>query len=118
MFKVALAALAVASSAGAQTQPATLAPPTGNAQRGKVLYETTLRCYAHGAREFAGVELGRVFLKADPASTRAYYGRERRTKEVLSQRVDVRSQPTTFPTAVTSSFNWAHAAFYPPPDAP
>jgi mono/diheme cytochrome c family protein len=49
MFKVALAALAVASSAGAQTQPATLAPPTGNAQRGKVLYETTLRCYAcHG----------------------------------------------------------------------
>jgi mono/diheme cytochrome c family protein len=34
----------------AQTQTgAQLAAPTGNAQRGKVLYETTLRCYAcHG----------------------------------------------------------------------
>jgi mono/diheme cytochrome c family protein len=36
----------------AQNQPAATAPlsaPTGNAQRGKVLFETTLRCYAcHG----------------------------------------------------------------------
>ena len=34
----------------AQTQPvAPLAPPTGNAQRGRTLFETTLRCYAcHG----------------------------------------------------------------------
>ena len=38
-------------TAGAQSQPAPapLAAPTGNAQRGKALYETTLRCYAcHG----------------------------------------------------------------------
>ena len=33
----------------AQTRPAPLAAPTGNAQRGKTLFETTLRCYAcHG----------------------------------------------------------------------
>ncbi len=32
-----------------QSVPAPLAAPTGNTQRGKVLYETTLRCYAcHG----------------------------------------------------------------------
>ena len=43
--------LTTAGAAFAQTQaaPAPLAAPTGNAQRGKVLYETTLRCYAcHG----------------------------------------------------------------------
>ena len=33
----------------AQTPAATLAAPTGNAQRGKVTFETTLRCFAcHG----------------------------------------------------------------------
>jgi mono/diheme cytochrome c family protein len=39
-----------AASAIAQTQPAApLAQPTGNAQRGKTLFETSLRCYAcHG----------------------------------------------------------------------
>jgi mono/diheme cytochrome c family protein len=40
------------SAAVAQNQPGATAPlsaPTGNAQRGKVLFETTLRCYAcHG----------------------------------------------------------------------
>jgi mono/diheme cytochrome c family protein len=38
------------NAASAQTQPATpLAAPTGNVQRGKTLFETTLRCYAcHG----------------------------------------------------------------------
>lgn len=42
--------MALSTSASAQTQPAApLAAPTGNAQRGKTLYETTLRCYAcHG----------------------------------------------------------------------
>lgn len=43
--------LITAGAALAQSQPgpAPLASPTGNAQRGKVLYETTLRCYAcHG----------------------------------------------------------------------
>jgi mono/diheme cytochrome c family protein len=42
--------LTAASSALAQTQPAApLAAPTGNAQRGKTLFETSLRCYAcHG----------------------------------------------------------------------
>jgi mono/diheme cytochrome c family protein len=45
-----LALLSTASSAVAQNQPAApLAAPTGNAQHGKTLYETTLRCYAcHG----------------------------------------------------------------------
>jgi mono/diheme cytochrome c family protein len=34
---------------GLAQAPAALAPPTGNAQRGKVLFDTTLRCYAcHG----------------------------------------------------------------------
>jgi mono/diheme cytochrome c family protein len=44
------ALLSTASTAVAQNQPAApLAAPTGNAQRGKTLYETTLRCYAcHG----------------------------------------------------------------------
>jgi mono/diheme cytochrome c family protein len=38
----------LASSAAAQA-PATLAAPTGDATRGKVLFEQTLRCYAcHG----------------------------------------------------------------------
>ena len=51
--RVALATVVIASSvmsAAAQTQSAAPpAAPTGNAQRGKVLYETTLRCYAcHG----------------------------------------------------------------------
>jgi mono/diheme cytochrome c family protein len=42
--------IALAAAAAAQTQPAApLAPPTGNAQRGKTLFETSLRCYAcHG----------------------------------------------------------------------
>ena len=45
VFMIALATVAVA-----QNQPAApLAPPTGNAQRGKTLFETSLRCYAcHG----------------------------------------------------------------------
>jgi mono/diheme cytochrome c family protein len=45
-----LVLLVAAGSATAQTQPAaSLAPPTGNAQRGKTLFETSLRCYAcHG----------------------------------------------------------------------
>jgi mono/diheme cytochrome c family protein len=44
-----LVLLIAASSALAQTQPAPLASPTGNAQRGKTLFETSLRCYAcHG----------------------------------------------------------------------
>jgi mono/diheme cytochrome c family protein len=52
-FRFSLATLMLliaASSASAQTQPAApLAPPTGNAQRGKTLFETSLRCYAcHG----------------------------------------------------------------------
>jgi mono/diheme cytochrome c family protein len=35
--------------AQSQSAPAPLAAPTGNAQRGKTLFETTLRCYAcHG----------------------------------------------------------------------
>jgi len=39
---------AIAVNALAQT-PTTLAAPTGNAQRGKVVFETTLRCFAcHG----------------------------------------------------------------------
>jgi mono/diheme cytochrome c family protein len=52
--RIAIAALVVFSAtqtAGAQNQPAAapLAAATGNAQRGKVLFETTLRCYAcHG----------------------------------------------------------------------
>jgi mono/diheme cytochrome c family protein len=43
--------LTTAAAALAQSQPASapLAAPTGNVQRGKVLFETTLRCYAcHG----------------------------------------------------------------------
>jgi mono/diheme cytochrome c family protein len=45
-----LAAFAALSSlAAAQTPAAPLAAPTGNVQRGKVVYETTLRCFAcHG----------------------------------------------------------------------
>ena len=45
LFVIALATVAVA-----QNQPAApLAAPTGNAQRGKTLFETSLRCYAcHG----------------------------------------------------------------------
>jgi mono/diheme cytochrome c family protein len=53
VFRIAIATLALLAAtqaAVAQTQPATpLAPPTGNAQRGKTLFETSLRCYAcHG----------------------------------------------------------------------
>ena len=47
----ALMAMAVTASAQekAATAVAPLAAPTGNAQRGKVLFETSLRCYAcHG----------------------------------------------------------------------
>lgn len=42
--------IALATAAVAQNQPpAQLAPATGNAQRGKTLFETSLRCYAcHG----------------------------------------------------------------------
>jgi len=42
--------IALATSIAAQNQPAApLAAPTGNAQRGKTLFETSLRCYAcHG----------------------------------------------------------------------
>jgi mono/diheme cytochrome c family protein len=42
--------IALATAAVAQNQPAAqLAPATGNAQRGKTLFETSLRCYAcHG----------------------------------------------------------------------
>jgi mono/diheme cytochrome c family protein len=45
-----LVLLATAGGAIAQNQPASPLPaPTGNAQRGKSLFETTLRCYAcHG----------------------------------------------------------------------
>ena len=45
-----LVLLTMAGTARAQNQPAApLAPPTGNAQRGKTLFETSLRCYAcHG----------------------------------------------------------------------
>jgi mono/diheme cytochrome c family protein len=49
-FALVTAILLAAARVSAQT-PATapLAGPTGNAQRGKVLFETTLRCYAcHG----------------------------------------------------------------------
>ena len=46
----ALRVIALATAAVAQNQPAAqLAPATGNAQRGKTLFETSLRCYAcHG----------------------------------------------------------------------
>ena len=42
--------IALATMTAAQNQPAApLAAPTGNAQRGKTLFETSLRCYAcHG----------------------------------------------------------------------
>jgi mono/diheme cytochrome c family protein len=46
-----LVLLTTTGTALSQNQPAAapLAAPTGNAQRGKVLFETTLRCYAcHG----------------------------------------------------------------------
>ena len=50
-FRFALAALTLAtcvSAVSAQTQPAApLAAPTGNAQRGKTLFETSLRCYEY-----------------------------------------------------------------------
>lgn len=51
---VTFAVVAMTVTAFAQEKPATtasapLAAPTGNAQRGKVLFETSLRCYAcHG----------------------------------------------------------------------
>jgi mono/diheme cytochrome c family protein len=41
--------LAAAQTPAAQTPAAPLAAPTGNAQQGKVVFETTLRCFAcHG----------------------------------------------------------------------
>jgi mono/diheme cytochrome c family protein len=44
-----LTALVVMTSLAAAQAPAPLASPTGNVQRGKVVYETTLRCFAcHG----------------------------------------------------------------------
>jgi mono/diheme cytochrome c family protein len=53
IFRFAFAAFVLSAAVGpavAQSQPAApLASPTGNAQRGKTLFETTLRCYAcHG----------------------------------------------------------------------
>jgi len=47
---IAVFVVALATATLAQTQQASpLAAPTGNAQRGKTLFETTLRCYAcHG----------------------------------------------------------------------
>src|SRR5262245_61026691 len=53
VFRSAFATLVLFTTVGtaiAQDQPAApLAAPTGNAQRGKTLFETTLRCYAcHG----------------------------------------------------------------------
>jgi len=43
------ALVAVSSLVAAQTPAAPLAAPTGNAQRGKLVFETTLRCFAcHG----------------------------------------------------------------------
>ena len=49
-FIAALLLVALTSAATAQAPaPALTAPPTGNAQRGKVVFETTLRCFAcHG----------------------------------------------------------------------
>ena len=46
----ALFVIVLATGTAAQNQPAApLAAPTGNAQRGKTLFETSLRCYAcHG----------------------------------------------------------------------
>ena len=44
------ALVAVSSLVAAQTPAAPLAAPTGNAQRGKVVFENTLRCFAcHGS---------------------------------------------------------------------
>jgi mono/diheme cytochrome c family protein len=44
-----VALTALTSLAIAQTPTPALAAPTGNAQRGKVIYDTTLRCFAcHG----------------------------------------------------------------------
>ena len=53
VFRSAFATLVLFTTVGtaiAQNQPAApLAAPTGNAQRGKTLFETSLRCYAcHG----------------------------------------------------------------------
>ena len=53
IFRSAVVALGLATcvtALSAQTQPTTpLAAPTGNAQRGKTLFESRLRCYAcHG----------------------------------------------------------------------
>jgi len=47
---IAVFVIALATAAVAQNQPAAqLAPATGSAQRGKTLFETSLRCYAcHG----------------------------------------------------------------------
>jgi SH3 domain-containing YSC84-like protein 1 len=75
---------------------------------------TTFTCYAHGNGSFAGIDLGPVYIKPDTTGQRAYYGRDRRMREVLSESVDVRSEPAAFPTAVASTFNWARAAFFPP----
>jgi len=51
-FRFVIAALGLVtcvSALSAQTQPTPLAAPTGNAQRGRTLFETSLRCYAcHG----------------------------------------------------------------------
>ena len=48
-FVTATALVALTSLAIAQTPAPTLAAPTGNAQRGKMVFDTTLRCFAcHG----------------------------------------------------------------------
>jgi mono/diheme cytochrome c family protein len=51
LVTIAVFAIALTGAIVAQEKPATapLAAPTGNAQRGEVLFETSLRCYAcHG----------------------------------------------------------------------
>ena len=48
-FLTATALVGLTSLAIAQTPAPTLAAPTGNAQRGKMVFDTTLRCFAcHG----------------------------------------------------------------------
>jgi mono/diheme cytochrome c family protein len=49
VFTIAVIALVALTTPVFAQAPATLAAPTGNAQRGKVVFDTTLRCFAcHG----------------------------------------------------------------------
>jgi mono/diheme cytochrome c family protein len=49
MKLLAISAFVLAFAVNAVAQAPTLAAPTGNAQRGKVVFDTTLRCFAcHG----------------------------------------------------------------------